>query len=281
MNKNELIDLLSYDKVESNVFMPNEIFNDLSSDLTNSSHIAFSYSYYYLISYLYRYCKYIDKHYDPSTIKQILSYSSTNKTLDYLIKKNGVLDQLKYTNTIKDYPLQWSLEDGIVDFIMYSETLKEANKITMAKNQKVKKPLKCFFRAGEQCEEGEYDGTFYDISNTHLIPFEVFLECFSNSQLGCEEFYLYGFLKHLNDKFPEGVQLSINSISEQSGIKLTLTKKTLNYLKKFRMISLYPSEFSIGSPKETWKANKYIINNYNNFSIDPIEYRKSKVTKYA
>jgi hypothetical protein len=85
------------------IFMPNEIFKQLIEcewihPDARSPHIAFAYTYYYLICVLYRYCLYELEgggYLTRKQIKVILGYSKDNKTLDYLIKEHGVLDKLE------------------------------------------------------------------------------------------------------------------------------------------------------------------------------------------
>lgn len=202
------------------IFVPNEIFEDLINNdkLTLVQNRAFTYSYYYMISSLYRYCKYMgDKMYSQADIKEGLGYSSTNKKLDFIIKKDGVLDDMGYTSTTTDFPMQWYLEEDtnhplfrsimeLKDSEEYSEMLKDKN----YKNFKVKYPIKAFYRDG--IVKQVFDGSFYDKSNTHMITTKRFDKIIETS--GVMGFYVYGFIKYKSDKFSKGYQVPIRTFSE-------------------------------------------------------------------
>lgn len=114
MKYEQLEELLQYHEKESKIFMPNEIFDDLKGAIPDSPHIAFAYSYTYLAAWLYRYSKHIsptEGFIDNVKMKQILGYNENYKKLDYLIKKNGLLDQLGYTETVKDFPTSWTYDE--------------------------------------------------------------------------------------------------------------------------------------------------------------------------
>ena len=287
MNKRELENELSFYWKESKIFMPNEIFKDLREGCKGgSSHIAFAYSFYYLISWLYRYCKYSTNSFTRGVLKHILRYRSTNKTMDYLIKKDGVLDQLGYTSTETDYPIFWSLDEfNDPVFQTYTEINDEINDEFKGylkpnrRNQTIKRPLKAFFRH-EAAEMDKYlNGTFYEVDNTHMIPFEVFIECMSNMELGCKAFYLYAFFSHFNDLYPQGYDISVDSISEETGIKSTTRDKCLDSMKRYNLIDCTPTDFVPNLPKELRKASRYRTNHFSSFTEEPLKYRKRNVFK--
>ncbi|SDP38162.1 hypothetical protein [Halobacillus aidingensis] len=228
MRHSKLTEVLRYDEKESKLFMPNEIFEDLTENIQEtSSHIGFAYSFYYLTTWLYRHCKYIEHHYDRGLLKEILGYSKTNKTVDYLIKHEGILDKINYTRTSNDFPLRWWLDEfNDPEFELFSEMEERVSPelkdvlTPNRRNKSIKVPVKAFFRYDEAEEINYWNGTFYEIDNTHLVPFEVFLHCMSNeSELGCEAFYLYGFFKFKNDKFQRGCDISLEEITSQTGRK--------------------------------------------------------------
>ncbi|MGG4039284.1 hypothetical protein [Heyndrickxia ginsengihumi] len=186
MQYDEIKESLQFNKKETNIFMPNEIFNDLQNNIKKSVHIPFAYSYYYLITWLYRYAKYGSISIDNKNIKEILGYNKDYKPIDYIIKKNGILDLMEYTITTKDHPISWEVNDNYLNFSMLSdfdeETIKTIKKIKSRKYM-IKFPYKSFFRTKESEEDNYEDGTFYDVSNTHLIPFEVFMFCMSKKEI--------------------------------------------------------------------------------------------------
>jgi hypothetical protein len=189
MELNEIQELLQYYEKESKVFMPNEIFIDLKGAVYNSPHLAFAYSYTYLVTWLYRYAKHMSKDglIDNGKLKEILGYNAITKGLDYLTKKNGLLDQLGCTETVKDFPTLWTFEDGDLEFEMYSENKEMLTTWNLPGKYSIKYPVKAFHRY----DEDVLDGTFYEIASTHCIPFEVFMFCMSNNLIGTIGFYLY------------------------------------------------------------------------------------------
>jgi hypothetical protein len=209
--------LLQYNEHQHKIYIHNEIFEELKGMYNKgSSHVAFAYSYYYLICWLYRYAKYGEVTIDVKMIKGILGYNAANKKLDYLIKKGGLLDELGLTYTSNDYPLLWTFEDGDLEFMMLSDFDEDVRKLYQkGKNYKIKVPVKALNRNGE-------NGTFYDIGYTHEMGFDLFVKCME-SDLGCSGFYLYGYLKYRCDKFGE-----YNSSLEKLGEEIGMSKNTVD-----------------------------------------------------
>lgn len=88
------------------MFLPNEIFDDLQGYITNGTHLAYVYIYYYLTHFLYRNCKYLNTEVflDGNAIKQVLGYAESNRTMNYISKKGGLLDEIGYTESTKNIP---------------------------------------------------------------------------------------------------------------------------------------------------------------------------------
>lgn len=275
--------LLCFNEYQSKVFMPNEIFSDLQKKIDNPSHIAFSYSYIYFITWLYRYVKYgeINELIDQKFIKKILGYNENYKKLDYLIKKNGVLEQMNYILTTKNFPIAYKYDeiDGL-EFDYIDEYKEFTNCLSIPKNYKIKFPVKAFYRYPDNKEmqkeydDGYVDGTFFYVDNTHLIPFEVFLFCMTNNDLSCTGFYLYAFLSYKTQIF-DGYTASIEKLIEHTGIPERTLYRYLDALKKHNMIQCYfDKEFIAGLPKEERRANIYYVNEKHLFSDTVRPYKK-------
>jgi hypothetical protein len=139
-------------------------------------------------------------------IKQKLGYSPINKKVDYLIKRDGVLDEIGYTETISDFPVSWELTQynspvftPISEYKnAYPEMFKknDISYIVINPNFKVKKPVKAFYRTRESIDNNIVDGTFYEPFNTHAITYDVFDFFMNNDKLGAVGFYIYGYLKY-------------------------------------------------------------------------------------
>jgi hypothetical protein len=177
---------------------------------------------------LYQFSIYGEKRIKQSDIKQILGYNSNDQRIDYIIKENGVLDKLGYTKTEKDFPIQ-TIYDWELKFVMYSE-LKDQDVKFNDRNFKIKKPIKAFYRDEDSYKEQIFDGTFYDVSDTHAIELDKFYKIVD--QIGVNGFFVYGFMKYKCDKFKNYTR-SIQQISEEIGLSERTVYKILGELKEF------------------------------------------------
>lgn len=260
---NKLNEYINYTEQEYPMYIPNEIFYDLNqSEIKGSSHIAFSYSYYYLISWLYRYAKYGSKKIDVGMIKEILGYRADNKGLNYLIKQNGVLDKLGYTFSSGDYPLAWNFNNGDIEFLLLSDMDEDTRKLMYGqtgRNYKIKVPVKGLWRSGESEREGYYDGTFYDISNTHYVGFDVFTKCMENEQVGVIGFYLYGYLKNKIQTHKGKYKCPVERIADDSGISIKTTERYLGALLLNGLIKSEEGECKRVDDELKREANTYYV----------------------
>ena len=246
--------LLQYNDHQNKIYIHNEIFEDLKPLYEKgSSHVAFAYSYYYLICWLYRYAKYGELHIDVKLIKEILGYNATNKKLDYLIKKGGLLDEIGLTETSTDYPLLWTFENEDLEFTMLSDFDDEIRKYyyqQKGKNYKVKIPVKALSRNGE-------NGTFYDIGYTHEMGFDTFVTCME-SELGCSGFYLFGYLKYRCDKFGE-YTVPLDRLGEEVGMSKNTVDKYLTLLCNEGLVECRINDCKMVNGELNKKANTYIV----------------------
>ncbi|WP_338656277.1 hypothetical protein V6B14_08535 [Sporosarcina psychrophila] len=289
MKYEEISNLIQFkENFESNLFMPNEIFEDLKANIKNTPHIAFAYSYIYLCTFNYRYAKHFSKGeiIDNAKAKELLGYDPKNRTLNYLIKKGGLLDEMEYLESTRDYPVSWeyskmNAED--IQFTLSSEFGDIKGYLPeIPKRFFLKYPVKGFTRILEEDgEEFETIGTFYEVDNTHNIPFEVFLYCMSNEDIGCTGFYLYAYLKHKNDLFEGGFDVSLQNLSSDTGISETGIDRYLGALKGYKLVDFIHNQefFAIGMRKEDRKANTYITNKHCMFNDIHIPFNKIEIMK--
>jgi hypothetical protein len=273
MSYKEMQDLLEHNAEKQNdVRVPNEIFADLVScellqvdkGFGKANHIAFAFSYYYLISYLYRECKFNLKYpINTKIIKRILGYSENNKRLDYIIKKGGVLDQMWYTETTYNYPVYWYFEDSpyFVEFVTYNDYTKEEheeNKDYFLQRLQIKKPLKAFWKDEETKTENISDGTFYDWNDTTMIPFDVFMFCMTKEDLGVKGFFLYSFIRYKSDYYGGSFDMPFPTLAKSVGFSESTLTRTLKTLEQYNIISNSHNPFILDRPadKKT-DANRY------------------------
>lgn len=277
--------LLHYNDKESKMYIPNEIFDDISLiEGKGSGHIAFTYSYYYLVNWMYRYAKYGQSPIDVKMIKQALGYSETNKTMDYIIKKGGVLDSINYTSTTSDYPVIWEFNKNSLKITTLNgldSYSKEKLKERHTNRFNIKYPIKSFYRTIESESDQYEDGTYFDISNTHEIPFEVFLFCMSNKELGCAAFYLWSYLKMMNQMFKRGYDVGLERLSKEVYIPRKTLSRYLDVLKMHNMIHTIINQdyFSSGVKQENRKSNTYITQSIDQFSVEGVNYKKIPYSK--
>lgn len=242
------------------VYIPNEIFDDFfkQGKIKPLSHAAFGYSYYCLVSYLFRYCKYGgDVLFHQPTLKTILGYSPKHKGINKLIKKDGILDEIGYTETIRDIPLRLIWNDRDIEFEMYSDMDDDMKSIMgLTKNFKIKYPVKAFYRTEESCKEGIRDGTFYEIHNTHEFDVNVFIELISH--VGVIGFYLYQFFKHKNNLYGE-YKKSVEELIIETRISNTTLNKYIKGLEEIGHLKVIRQPFIKDQPHEERFPNTYTV----------------------
>jgi hypothetical protein len=292
LSKQELKGMVAFDEKENYLLMPNNIFDILSQDeelmSAKAPHVAIAYTYTYYITWLYRYAKYGVMELENTSdkkIKRVLGLAETNKEINYIIKKNGVLDRLGITKTLSflEAPVRWYFwEDDttIPEWILFKEVnddLRDIGKNVNIKRKQIKEPL----LATSEREVGDgnvFNGTFYDKEYTHQMPFEVFTECMTNPELGCTAFYIYGYIASLCGLNDGHVSVSVETISKKTGIRHTTRDKALDALKKFGLIGCIPENFVIERGEYKTDANTYwVYTDAERFTTKPMNYPKRKV----
>lgn len=285
--KNNIENKLHFNKKEDILFVPNEIYEDIQKSNIKNIHIPFAFSYYYLISWLYRYAKYSSITLDNKDIKEILGYSRTFPEVDYIIKKNGMLDQIGYTETTKNYPIVWELNDDELEFTYLNNLEEDMQKIikgTRSRKYTIKLPIKAFHRymndveMKQEYDSGYTDGTFFEVDNTHMIPFEVFVYCMENKNIGRTGFYLWSFLQSKCQLYG-GFDITVDDLSAKTSLPRSTLCSYLDKLKSYRMIDFQHNQdfFCLSLNDSEKKANTYIANSIDSFTYVPVPYSKMTV----
>ncbi|QIW89916.1 transcriptional regulator [Bacillus phage Izhevsk] len=192
------------------VQIPNWIFRRLAESTkgkvqrTNVKQSSFAYAYVVTIAFLYKYTHFVDldngTYIQNKDIKQILGYDPSTKTIDKVIKKNGILDEIGLTCTTKNYPVTFEYTTEEINGFPIREfttinmlTVDDVNyskykEIVKNRNYTVKEPTFFFNNDGDV-------GTLYNYNNTHTITLEEFMEFAYNDDLNNVDFFLYGFFK--------------------------------------------------------------------------------------
>src|SRR5690606_8041400 len=96
----------------ASVQIPNSIFCLLAKSLKNSigeknsRHASFAYAYLVATAFLYKYTHYVDvsngTYVQNSDLKKMLGYNRTTKSIDRVLAKGGVLEQIGLIQTSRD-----------------------------------------------------------------------------------------------------------------------------------------------------------------------------------
>ncbi|MGG0667712.1 GIY-YIG nuclease family protein [Lederbergia citrisecunda] len=224
-----IFEVLEINGMESNIFIPNSIFEDLIFNIKNGSHIAYAYGYLYLSYYLYRNCKYFNVKtiLNTNVLKELLGYKEKNRTANYITKRGGLLDKMGYTESTKDYPIFLEETDGKeLSFITHKDV---EGSVVPQKSFFLKRPVKM--------------AEFTDIeeSQSHSIDFEVFNFCMERKELGTVAFYLYSWIKH-NEDINEICEVFLKNISEHTGMAQTTVGYYIREMEKYNMVDYQKNE---------------------------------------
>lgn len=216
-----------------------DIFNELNnmSDVgffkVNKNKI-FTFGYIWLVSYLWKYSKYGENKYDVGTIKSILGSSAEDKRLDYLVKRNGVLDKQGYTEPSRDFPITTSFEGDVVVITTVND-IGENEKKDYLKNYGnryfCKKPLKQYGRNGKP-------GLMFSRDDTFSLTVSEFTRTVLCREIGVDGFYLYAYIKlKLKITNSSKVLIWFTELKEVTGFCDKTIRKYINSLQAAGMIS--------------------------------------------
>lgn len=246
------------DKENEGVFIPNEVFDDFITINGRASAKSFSFSYYYLITYLYRFSKYGWRHYSVEDLKEILGYSRDNKTMNGHIKRNGTLSKMGYLSHTNNAPIDWNYDkfnglsfclwdDFINDNMDQMRHYRESIGVFKdRRNSVIGFPVKSFYRWNDSTD---YDGTFYDVTESTMIPVTAFMLCMSLQDLGVEGFWLYSFIKYKSAYFGGKWSTARSKMANIVGIGETKLNQLLVCLEEHRMIDNNHQPYVMGVPE--------------------------------
>ena len=255
------------------VQIPNDIFKELSTHIknrngsTNIQQSSFAYSYIVIIAILYKYAHFVDidneTYMQNADIKELLGYSRTTKSIDAIIKKGGVLDEIGLTTTTKDYPISFDYHAtekinnvAIRQFTTVSELgtgntlLDSIKRIVKNRNYEIKEPKFSF-------EYNGFNGTLYDYSNTHKVTLEEVLTFIREENLDNIDFSIYCFLKSKCKGYEsDSKAIGLHKIISNLGISKDAFYSHLDKLKLMGFVEVTHKGWVMGANKEL-EANTY------------------------
>lgn len=258
----------------ANVRMPDDIFKHLSENIktksgkTDIKQTSFAYTYLATIAFLYKYTHFVDvdnqTYIQNSNIKELLGYSKTTKSIDRIIKKDGVLDKLELTSTTRDFPISFITHEEKINGIQIREFITIADvdntysnyetikKIIKNRNYEIKEPL--FLTT--KYRSSDY-GTLYSIEKTHKITINEFVKLIFDENFDNVDFMLYGFFKSMcighenNSRF-----LSLNKITGDIKISMASFYEHLSKLESAKYLHVNHKGWQIKEKNK--ESNEYM-----------------------
>lgn len=290
---NQLNSRINYNDDQKLINITNHSFQIIveacNEKLLKRNHIPFTFSYLYLQSYLFRYTKY--DYYVPyvSEIKEILTYDGSNKTLNYIIKYDGLLDQINLTKTIYDFPIfhEWVNNNLSITLLSHLNNSNQFGKTWrndkgINYNASCKYPVTAFYddlKLFDEITVNDNGGTFFNSSNSTLIDWNIFNYCMSNNELGCTGFYLHSFIKSQQDKLGS-CMLGFNKLSTYTGLSTTTLTRYIKSLRQYNLIECVSGTFVVGADKVKGEVKKesnvYFANKYEDIKGVKVELDKPK-----
>lgn len=251
--------------------IPNGIFRDLRGIKTNTQQSSFAYAYLIAVAFLYKYAHYVDidngTYIQNKDIKQVLGYGGSTKTVDKIIKKDGILEEIGLISTTKKYPVQFTNSGDEIngfnarefisidmineDYVNY-DSIKN---IVKNRNYEIKEPT-FFFNYKEDI------GTLYNYSNTHKITIQEFIRIVYDESLDNIHFLLYGFFKSRCFGYKDNTkEIALYKIVEDAGVGKDAFYSRLNDLKNNKFLDVNHKQFIITKEHNyiSIEGNEYIF----------------------
>ena len=196
-----------------------DLFNKLMVEgrFKNNRHKTFSFSYYWLVSYLWKYSKYGNIEITTQDIKTILGVSPTEKRMDYIIKNGGLLDSIGLTETTRDFPVCTTFDNNgtieVTTLSMLNKEIAQSFLCTLNNRYMCKKPLLQYKRDGKA-------GLMYSRDDVFSISIVEFTRCVLCPEIGFDGFYVYAYLKYRVKMLGNhAVKICYKKLEEEIGYK--------------------------------------------------------------
>lgn len=233
-----------------------DVLNKLMAEgqLKNNRHKTFAFSYYWLVSYLWKYSKYGSIKIDTQDIKTILGIAN-EKRMDYIIKKNGLMDSVGLTETTRNFPICTSFDDyGVINVSTLSDFDEEDAKYFLSlfnSRYTCKKPLLQYERNGKA-------GMMFSRDDVFSISILEFTRCVLCPEIGFDGFYIYAYLK-FREKMLGGsaVKICYTKLESEIGYKHRKIRTLIQNLVSANMIQIVHQEKKEGEDYRLARINSY------------------------
>lgn len=189
-------------------------------------HKTFTFGYIWLVSYLWKYSKYGQAKYDTDAIKSILGLNEKDSRVDYIIKRDGLLDEWGYTEATRDFPIATAFENNSLR-IYTLEDIGENERRDFLRNYGnryyCKKPI-------HQFEREDKTGLMFSKDDVFRITRSEFIRAALTKEIGCEGLYLYAYIKlKLKMSVKNNIVIYNNELKETTGFcDATIRRLTKN-----------------------------------------------------
>lgn len=265
--KEELIKYLDnkflVENKDAKVSIPNDIFFNLSKteETKNVQQISFCFSYLVLNAFLSKYCAYWD-YYEENFItkkdmKVILGYNRENKTINHLIKVNGVLEKNNFLTHDKDIPVFYGIENNsrtlpngkkhetkewVLSFMsdMPKQVQDEYRMQKSKGNSKFEAPIPNFILG-----VNDIQNTLNDRSLTFTVKYKTLRDLLFKDDMGLIDFCLFYFMRKIAYKKNEK-EISYDQAIAELKMSRSTFRDSMVRLETKKIIEIIDTGFSAG-----------------------------------
>jgi len=247
------------------IYLPNNLFSQISNDVFegkgDARKISFTYAYLAINSMLYKYATYVtpEKAIGNGDLKEILGYSKTTKSVDSIIKKDGLLDKSGITFTSKNFPIGYSYSNinhinkiPVRDMIMFDEVDEDVKNVlkNVIGRRKYEVKIPNFIHQQE-------NSTLYFLENTHELKLSELKFFIEHESLSLTDFFLYMFLKSRgkNNEFNKTNTMTYEIMSEITSMSTATLQSSLEKLDELKLIGVSRGTYNKKKKRNT--NNKY------------------------
>lgn len=252
---------------DASVQIPNGLFRDLSRSIknkrggTNIGQTSFGYTFLVMNAFLYKYAHYVDTanktYIQNSDTKEILGYNRSTRSIDRIIKKGGILEEMGLVESTREFPIHVDIYRDSNGFLVSdpitidmldddSDIRREVFEVVRNRNYEIREPLFLHEYKGDL-------GTLLDYSNTHKVTINEFTKLVFNESLNNTDMMVYYFIKSLAHGHTE-IAISQDRFMGALGMSTDTLYRSLSNLEKESAIKV---EYQGWSTSGDFSSNKY------------------------